>query len=259
MNRRLGSIFAGMCSLAALLLAAFPAAAQMQEIKPKPPMYSYVANWQVPRANWPDIDKAEAPVLDVLDKAQAEGLLVGHGMDTTLIHTAEDSTHDVWWSSMSLGGLLKALDRIHAAAASNSAALNDSKHWDEVWVSRYYNWKPGSYKGAYTQVMEYQLKADASDDAVDNLSQHLVVPVLEKLLGDGTLLEYEIDTMAEHTAAPGVVLIVALTPTPDGIDTLRAAILGAAKDHPLGIQAFDSYTESSVHRDSLAKSDGVYK
>jgi hypothetical protein len=259
MNRKLGNIFAGICGLAALMLAAIPAAAQMQEIKPKPPMYSYVANWQVPRANWPDMEKTVGPVSDVLDKAQADGIIIGHGNDTTVIHTAVDSTHDVWWSSMSMGGLLKALDRVHAANASNSAALNDAKHWDEVWVSRYYNWKPGSYKGGYTQVMAYKLKADAPDDAVDNLSQHLVVPVLEKLFADGTLIEYEIDTMAQHSEAPGMVMIVALTPTPDGIDTIRAAILGAAKDHPLGIDAFDSYTESSAHRDELAKSDGVYK
>ena len=52
MNRKLGNIFAGMCGFAVVILAAIPAAAQMQEIKPKPPMYSYVANWQVPRANW---------------------------------------------------------------------------------------------------------------------------------------------------------------------------------------------------------------
>jgi hypothetical protein len=259
MNRKLGNILAGTCGLAALLLASIPAAAQMQEIKSKPPMYTYVANWQVQRANWGDMEKTIGPVNDVLDKAQADGLLVGHGSDITVIHTAADSTHDVWWSSMSMGGLLRALDRVHTANASNSPTLNDAKHWDEIWMSRYYNWKPGSYKGAYTQVMAYKLKADAPDDAVDNLSQHLVVPVLEKLFADGTLIEYEIDTMAQHSEAPGMVMIVALTPTPDGIDAIRAAILGAQKDHPLGIDAFDSYTESSAHRDELAKSDGVYK
>jgi hypothetical protein len=261
MNRKLGSVFAGMCGFAALLLSVIPIAAQTQEIKPKPPMYSYVANWQVPRTNWGDMEKTIAPVSDILDKAQAEGLLVGHGSDTTLLHTAQDSTHDVWWSSMSMAGLLKALDRIHGSSTytNSGPALNDSKHWDEVWVSRYYNWKPGAYKGAYTQVMGYKLKDDAPDDALDNLSQHLVVPVLEKLLSDGTLIEYEIDTMAEHTEAPGIVMIVALTPSPDGIDTIRAAILGAQKDHPLGIQAFGSVTDSGAHRDELLKSDGVYK
>ena len=78
-------------------------------------------------------------------------------------------------------------------------------------------------------------------------------------MADGTLIEYEIDEMGQHSAAPGEFLIVALTPTPDGIDTIRASILAAAKDHPLGIQAFDSYTDSNGHRDEILKSDGVYK
>jgi hypothetical protein len=259
MNRRLGKTFAGMCGLAALMLAAIPAAAQMQEIKPKPPMYSYVANWQVPRANWGDMEKTMGSVTDILEKAQADGLLVGYGNDVTLVHSAQDSTHDVWWSSMSMGGLIKALDRIHAASASNSPALNEAKHWDHVWVSRYYNWKPGAQKGAYTYEMSYKLKDDAPDDALDNLSQHFIVPVLEKLLADGTLTEYEIDTMAVHTEAPGVFAVVVVMPTADGLDAVRAAVLGASKDHPLSLQAFGSVTEDSGHRDGIYKTDAVYK
>jgi len=47
MTRNLRSVLVGLYGLAALTLCATPALAQAQEIKPKPPMYSYVANWQV--------------------------------------------------------------------------------------------------------------------------------------------------------------------------------------------------------------------
>jgi hypothetical protein len=259
MNRGIWTITTGLCGLAILILSAIPSCAQMTEVKEKPPMYSYVANWQVPRAHWPDVDKAIAPLNDTLQKALDDGTLVGYSKDVNLVHQPDRETHDVWWSAMSLAGIIKTLDRIHAASNTSSDTLNDAKHWDDVFVSHYYNWKPGPYKAAYTRVAAYQLKADAPDDALDSLSQHLIVPVLEKQLADGVILEYEIDTMAIHTAAPGLFVIVYLTPTPEGIDTVQAAVRAAVKDHPLGIQAFSSETDDSGHRDELAKSDGVYK
>ncbi len=259
MNRRFWTIFTGLLGLTTLILCAIPAAAQTQEIKPKPPMFSYVANWQVPRANWPDMDKVAGSVNDVLDKAMADGTIIGHGSDVTLVHQPDAETHDEWWSSMSMAGIIKALDQARAAADANSAALNSAKHWDEVFVSRYYNWKSGPYKHAYTHVGMYRFKDDAPDDALDNLAQHVVVPILEKQIGDGTILEYEIDTMAIHTAAPGMFAIVYVTPTPEGIDTVQKAVIDSAKEHPLSFQAFDSYTKDSAHRDELYESEGTYK
>jgi hypothetical protein len=259
MNRRFWTIFAGLFGLTTVILIAIPSSAQMQEVKPKPPMYSYVANWQVPRANWSDMENAVAPLNAVMDKAMADGTIIGHGNDVTLVHQPDAETHDNWWSSMSVAGLIKVLDQIHASGIGNSPALNAAKHWDEVYVSRYYNWKPGSYKNAYTHVSIYKLKDEAPDDALDNLAQHLVVPLLEKQLSGGTILEYEIDTMAIHTEAPGTFAIVYITPTPEGIDTVQAAVMQSIKDHPLGIEAFGSYTKDSAHRDELYMSEGAYK
>jgi hypothetical protein len=259
MTRNLPTIFAGLCGLASLTLSAIPAFPQMQEIKPKPPMYSYVANWQAPRADWSDMEKETAQVNTVLQKALDGGTLVGYGNDTYLVHTATGATHDNWWSSMSMAGLIKVLEQARAAADPHSSPRNSAKHWDHIWVSRYYNWKSGAQKGAYTYAMDYKLKDGAPDDALDNLSQHFIVPVLEKLLADGTLIEYEIDTMAVHTDTPGEFAVVVILPTPEGLDTLRAAILAAGKDHPLAIQSFGSVTEDSGHRDELAKTDATYK
>jgi hypothetical protein len=52
-------------------------------------------------------------------------------------------------------------------------------------------------------VASYKLKGDAPDNAIETLSKQLVVPLLEKMLADGTILEYEVDTIAVHTEAPG--------------------------------------------------------
>jgi hypothetical protein len=127
-------------------------------------------------------------------------------------------------------------------------------------VSHYYNWKAGAaYKGGYVHVSEYKLKADAPDDAVDMLAQHLIVPSMDKLIADGTIVEYEIDETAIHTSAPGTFSIVYVTPTPEGLDTVQAAIRDLAKAHPLSIGAFGSFVDDSGHRDELAKGNGVFK
>jgi hypothetical protein len=50
------------------------------------------------------------------------------------------------------------------------------------------------------------LKADAPDNAVELLSKNLIGPLMEKMLADGTVHEYEVDTEAIHTESPGHIL-----------------------------------------------------
>ena len=104
----------------------------------------------------------------------------------------------------------------------------------------------------------YQLKADAPDDAVDP-EQERGCAEMEKLLADGTILEYEVDTEAIHTDAPGLVAIVYVTPQPEGVDTVRAAIRASGRDNPLIGAAFDSFVDYTQHRDELLKGNGAYK
>lgn len=126
-------------------------------------------------------------------------------------------------------------------------------------VSRYYNWHSGSYQSAELQVAEYRLKADAPDDAVDTLSKTLVVPLMEKLLSDGTILEYEVDTQAVHTEAPGSFSIVWVAANPEAVDKVNAALRSAMAAQPLGGPAFLSMTDYSKHHDELWRATGVYK
>jgi basic membrane lipoprotein Med (substrate-binding protein (PBP1-ABC) superfamily) len=232
----------------------------MTEVKEKPPLYSYVANWDIPRANWPDMDKAAAANNAMLEKALADGTIVGYGDDMNLVHQPSLETHDDWWSATSLAGLLKVLDQLRSSDSNTSGVLaSATKHWDNIYVSRYYNWKSGSYKGGYGYIASYKLKADAPDNAVDMLCKSLVAPLLEKMLADGTILEYEVDVQAIHNEAPGTFAIVFVAPKPEGVDTVLAAIRGSQRDHPLHGQAFGSMVDFSAHRDELMKGNGTYK
>jgi hypothetical protein len=259
MRKSVWSVFAGVAALAALGAVAVPARAQMAEVKEKPRLYTYESFWVFPRARWADVDKDNAASTQkILAPALADGTVVGFGDDETLVHTTEGPTHDNWWQATSMAGLMKVLDAFYKSANS-PVILSSTKHWDEVYVSRFYNWHPGSWKGAYGHASTYKLKPDAPNDAVETLSKSLFVPLFEKLLADGAIVEYEIDEQTIHTESPDQFFIYYLAPTAEGLDRVNAAIGEAVKNNPLAGPAFGSMVDFSPHRDQLLRAGANYK
>ena len=243
-----------------MVTASAAVASAQDEPKEKPPMYSYVGFWSIPRAQWAEMDKNTALDQKILDKALADGTIVAYGNDLNLVHTAEGATHDDWWSAMSMAAMLNVLDKFYKSGTPTSPVLaSATKHSDGIFVSRYYNWRPGTYKNAYTRVAMYKLKPDVPEHAIEALSKSYLVPLLEKLLADGALVEYEIDTEAIHTEAPGTFWVDVIAPTADGLDKLNAALRDRAKANPLGGSAFESMVDLAAHRDNLSSSTVAYK
>jgi len=223
-------------------------------------MYSYVSNWAIPRAQWADMEKNTALEQKTLEKALASGTIIGYGSDVNLIHQPEGATHDDWWSATSMAGVLNVLDQFYKSGTPTAPVLTSAtRHWDSIYVSRYYNWHSGSWKDVYTHVGVYRLKADAPDDALDSLSKGLIVPLLEKLLAEGAIHEYEIDTQAIHTGAPGEFLIVYIASGAEGLDKVNAAVQATVKASPLFGTAFGSVTDTNAHRDELARTNATFK
>jgi hypothetical protein len=260
MNEKVWRGFAAGCTLAMSAVWAGQAGAQTSEVKEKPALYTYVADWNIPREKWADMEKSSAPEQKILDKAVADGTIVGFGNDVVLVHQADGITHDDWWSATSLAGVLNVLDQVEKSGdAATSVLTSATNHFDNVYESRYYNWHPGTVKDAYTYEASYRLKPGAPDEAVGMLSKRLIVPLLEKLFADGTLREYEIDTQAIHTEAPGMFVIVYVAANADGLDKVNAALQQAMGSDPLGGVAFESMIDVSAHHDDLARGNATYK
>ncbi len=260
MNRTDGCALAALSWLTLTTICAAPVGAQMAEVKEKPPMYSYVSNWAIPRAKWADMDKQNAADDKVFDKALSGGQLVAYGSDETLVHRPDGYTHDTFWSSMSIAGLLGVLDELHKAGASAASVLvSATKHDDNLYVSHYYNWKPGATRDGYSHGALYKLKADAPDDAVDTMSKAFIVPLLEKLLAAGTIQEYEVDEEAVHSEAPGTFIVYYITKSADGVDKVQAALGEALKANTLAGPAFGSMVDFTAHRDELLRTSATYK
>jgi hypothetical protein len=244
-------------------LNAIPAGvmAQTADVKEKPRMYTYDSSWVYPRAKWGDVDKDNAQGNQkILAPALSDGTLLGYGDDENLVHTADGPTHDNWFQATSMAGLMKVLDAFYkTGSATNSVTTSSTKHWDAILVSRFYNWKAGSWKGAYGRSATYKLRADAPPDAVATLSKTAFVPILEKLLADGAIVEYEIDEETIHTQDPDSFYVYILAPTADGLDKLNDAIREFGSKNPLFSPAFNSLVDFTPHRDQLWRANATYK
>jgi len=260
MNQAFRTVFQGGFALAIVAVSITSAPAQTPEVKEKPPMYSYVSNWSLPRAQWSEMEKSFTADDKILDKALSSGTIVGYGHDVNLVHRPDGETHDDWWSATSMAGILNVLDQFYKSGTTTTPVLaSATKHWDNIYVSRYYSWHSGPIKEGYTYVGVYKLKPHAPDDAVETISKGLVVPLLEKLLADGTVVEYEIDTQAVHSENPGVFAIVYMTGAGEGIDKVNTAIRQTLKTSPLEVAGFDSMVDYSAHRDELVRTNAVFK
>lgn len=260
MNQKRCKWIASLGLLTALVAQVGTAQAQTTDAKQKDPMYTYIANWAIPRAHWADMEKPNAAEQKVLDQAMSDGTLVAYGSDINLVHKQDGDTHDSWWSAHSMAGVLNTLDGFYKTGTTTSAVFaSATRHSDSIVVSHHYNWKPGSWKGAYTHGASYKLKPTAPNDAVDIVSKNILEPVLERLLADGAIVEYEVDEEAIHTEAPDTFWVFYITQNAEGIDKVNAAIRAAIKANPLLGASMDSMVDFTPHRDYLERTTATYK
>jgi hypothetical protein len=168
--------------------------------KGKPRVYTYVATWDVPRAQWGDMAKLDEQDKPLLDKLVADGTLVGYGAYYNLIHQEGEPTHGSWFTATSEGNLLKALEAIYAQPGSVGAAVQGaSKHWDQILTGDIYNAKAGRVRGLSHLVA---LGSEGGPDAClysELTKECFRADVLEKLLADGSITSYGQLTEDYHT------------------------------------------------------------
>jgi basic membrane lipoprotein Med (substrate-binding protein (PBP1-ABC) superfamily) len=253
-------ITAAACLLGAIGVGAAPAGAQSGDVKEKPAIYTYVSNWAIPRARWEDMDKATGATQKVLDAEIANGTILAYGDGTTLVHDAEGATHDGWWVATSMAGALNALEQMYKTKNSTTPVLaSATKHWDDIYISRYYGWKSGTVKGGYVHGAVYSLKPDAPDDAVGVLSKSFIVPLFEKLIAEGSVQAYQVATQSIHTQNPGLFFVFFITPNAESMDKVDAALGAAIGANPLAGPALGSMVDFAVHRDSLGRENATFK
>ena len=99
--------------LLVVVLAVVVVPAAISQMEPTPRVYTYVGQFQVPRANWTqyseDIEKTFVPVAE---KMLADGTIASWSTFEQVIHTPDGYTHGSAWSSNSLAGITRVLDEL---------------------------------------------------------------------------------------------------------------------------------------------------
>jgi hypothetical protein len=248
---------AGLAAMAAL--SASPALAQAGD-KEKPAMYTYVAEWAVPRGDWSAYEKATSGDKQYFDKLIADGTIVAFGTFKNLVHQEGAPTHGDWWTATSMANLMKALTGLMTRATSGdeNKVLAGAKHWDYVLTSRNYGYHAGTYENTYLRVGTFKAKA-GEGEALEKAVKAYLLPTLEKMLADGAIHFYSVDHEVVHTGDPGEIDVAIITNGADGLDKFAAALEAAAKANPAGPMAFGGATDSAAHRDMLALTSATYK
>jgi hypothetical protein len=240
------------CLLILVVLATGTSMRAQNDDQGKPPTYTYIAEWSVPRAQWTDMVKVDYQERPLMDKLVADGTLLGYGTFANLIHQEGEPTHGSWFTATSEGRLMKALEAVYAQGTTTSPVQAASKHWDFILVSRAHNGRSGHYEGAYLSGSNWDVKP-GEGRAFRDLMNSRLVPVLEKLLADGALVSYSVDTEDYHTQKPGRVSLVFTTVDTAGLDKVDQTLEAAFdKDNEIG-PAIRTMTDSEGHRDFLLR------
>src|SRR6267143_948522 len=98
------------------VLAVIVVPAALSQTAPMPIVYTYVSQFQVPRANWAAYSEdTEKTVVPIMEKMMADGSITGWSTFEQIIHTPDGYTHGAAWSSNTIAGLMKVLDEVRKA------------------------------------------------------------------------------------------------------------------------------------------------
>ncbi len=242
----------GVCLLLCLTLAIGGSLQAQTAAKGKAPVYTYVAEWDVPRAQWGDMVKLDEQDRPLLDKLVADGTLIGYGAYTNLIHQEGQPTHGSWFTATSEGNLMKALEAIYAQPGSVSAPVQGaSKHWDQILTGDIYNSKPGT-SGGYLTWSRWEIKPGDMRD-YSELTKSAFVPVLEKLLAEGSITSYGLLREDFHQQKLGTIYEYLTVPDAASLDKVNKAFDDAFSNNPAFGDAVRALAEREGHQDFLTR------
>jgi len=237
--------------LLVIVFAAMLVPAALPQMEPTPVVYTYVSQFQVPRANWAAYSEdTEKTVVPIVEKLTADGTILSWATFEQIIHTPEGYTHGAAWSSTSISGLMKVLDEIRKGGP-RPGQIAATKHEDLLMQTSMY--RVGSGTPTYLRVVCSNAKADKPGEYAATLKK-LLVPTFEEQLKKGVATFYGVDEQYVNTAAPSTRCVVINYPNAEGMDKWAAAInTTMSKWSPAERAEFAGSTVADSRRDIMAR------
>jgi hypothetical protein len=236
--------------LLALVMVSSPIA--LSQMGPgQPIVYTYVSQFQVPRASWAEYtENTEKSFVPVGEKMVADGTILGYSTFESIVHTPDGYTHGAAWTSTSIAGLLKVLDELRKGGPQ-PGQVAATRHEDYLMQTSMY--REGSGKPAYLRVICSNAKADKPSDYAAALKKYLV-PMFDEQIKQGAATYYGLDEQYVNVMAPSTRCLVINYPSAEGIDKWAAAVNATlGKMSPADRNAFNSTTVADSRRDIMAR------
>lgn len=213
--------------------------------------YTYVSQWQVPRADWANFEKQEKTDDALLQKLVSDGTIIAFGDEVIRVHTPEGYTHADWFTATSRANLLKALEEVWTTA-SNAAFVATTKHEDLFLHTIAHGGKSASSGTGYLRVTFWQAKP-GEGDALEHYVLSAVKPMLDQDIANGTLLMYNFDEQDIHTMEPGGYNLALVFPDGASIDKFFDELRASGKQNPGVGEVLDNLTVAKDHRDDFGR------
>ncbi len=234
-----------------IVLAVMLVPAALPQMEPTPVVYTYVSQFQVPRANWAQYSEdTEKTFVPVADKLMADGTLVGYSTFEQVVHTPDGYTHGAAWSSNTIAGLMKVLDEVRKNGP-RPGQIAATKHEDLLMQSTMYH--VGSGTPTYLRVVCSMAKPDKPGEYAAALKKYLG-PTFDEQLKKGVATFYGIDEQYVNTGAPSLRCLVIDYPNADGMDKWATAVNATlGKMSQADREAFFGTTVADSRRDLMAR------
>ena len=232
-------------------IAAPIAFSQMEQAQPV--VYTFVSQFQVPRASWAEYtENTEKSFVPIAEKMMADGTILSYSTFENIVHTPDGYTHGAAWSSNSIAGLTKVLDEVRKNGPQRGQ-IAATKHEDLLMQSTMYHATSSSGTSGYLRAVCSMAKADRPDDYGAAIKKYLW-PTIEDQFKKGAVNYVGFDQPYVNTGAPSTRCLVVVYPNADGVDkwaTNVGAVLG--KMNQADRDAFFGTTVPDSRRDILAR------
>jgi hypothetical protein len=237
--------------LVVFVLAVMLAPAALPQMESTPIVYTYVSQFQIPRASWAayseDTEKSFVPVVE---KSLADGTILSWSTFEQVVHTPDGYTHGAAWSSNSIAGLMKVLDEVRKNGP-RPGQIAATKHEDLLMQTRMYH--GGSGTEAFLRVVCSMAKVDHPEGYTEMLKK-LLLPTFEEQLKKGVVTYYGVDEQYVNTSAPSMRCVVLTYPNAESMDQWARAINTTMGKWSPGERAeFAGATLPDSRRDILAR------
>ncbi len=234
-----------------IVLAVMLVPAALPQMEPTPTVYTFVSQFQVPRANWAAYSEdSEKSIVPILEKLTGDGTILSWSTFEQIVHTTDGYTHGAAWSSASISGLMKVLDEVRKAGP-RPGQIAATKHEDYLMQTRMYH--AGSGTPTYLRVVCSNAKADKLEGYSTTLKK-LLVPTFDEQVKKGVATYYGVDEQYVNTGAPSTRCVVITYPNAEGMDKWAAAINATmAKWSPAERAEFTGSTVLDSRRDIMAR------